>query len=75
MRKDVKKKKQAGGKDSWIVKEFETISVPKKVLKKSWTDANGFLHEEFEFVKVNSQQVYENVEVCTKAEIVFIKPD
>lgn len=75
MRKDIVKKKQAYGKDSWIVKEFETISVPKKVLKKSWTDANGFFHEEFEFVKVNSQQVYENVEVCTKAEIVFIKPD
>ena len=74
MRKDVKKKKQAGGKDSWIVKEFETISVPKKVLKKSWTDANGFFHEEFEFVKVNGVQVYEDVEVCTKAEVVFVNP-
>ena len=75
MRKDVVKKKQAGGKDSWIVKEFETISVPKKVLKKSWTDANGFLHEEFEFVKVNGEQVYEDVEVCTKAEVVFENPN
>lgn len=74
MRKDVKKKKQADGTDSWTVKEYETISVPKKILKRSWTDANGFFHEEFEFVKVNGKQVYEDVEVCIKAEVVFVNP-
>ena len=75
MRKDIKKKKQAGGKDSWIVKEYETISQKKKVLKKTWTDNNGFSHEEYEFVKENGQDVYEDVEVCVKAEVVFVKPD
>lgn len=75
MRKDIKKKKQKGGTDSWIVKEYETISQKKKVLKRSWTDAKGFFHEEYEFVKENGQDVYEDVEVCVKAEVVFIKPD
>ena len=75
MRKGIKKKKQADGKDSWIVKEYETISQKKKVLKKTWTDDNGFSHEEYEFVKENGQDVYEDVEVCVKAEVVFVKPD
>lgn len=75
MRKDIKKKKQAGGKDSWIVKEYETISVPKKVFKRSWTDDNGFFHEEYEFVKVDGKQVYEDQEVCTKADVVFVNPN
>lgn len=74
MRKDIKKKKQSDGKDSWIVKEYETISQKKKVLKKTWTDDNGFFHEEYEFVKENGQDVYEDVEVCVKAEVVFVKP-